>query len=122
MENYGYQKCAESCEKCAKICLENVDKCQQLTKAGMDCSTKLTETGYLCAKIADMIRTGQHLGNQLGICAFICELCARECDRAQDDRLSVCAYVCRDCAEACKQAETMPQPTYYASPRCGMIE
>jgi hypothetical protein len=38
-----------------------------------------------------------------GLCAQVCEACAKECARHPEKHCQVCAKACRSCAEECKR-------------------
>lgn len=80
--------CAQACieegrSKCAKHCLEVVEICKTMA--------------VLAA------RDSIHVSAVAQACAVICEACADECAKHDNDHCRACAEACRRCAAECRQ-------------------
>lgn len=107
-DQQDYQSCIEAClrcaaasQECASFCLKEEDvatmaKCIQLD---MECAA-------ICYACAELMSLGsQHAMEICSICADICEACARECNRHENDHCQRCAVECNACAEECRKME-----------------
>lgn len=91
--------CAIACEHCATACLGEEDvkmmtRCIQLDR---DCADICILTARLLARDS---QHGQHLMKE---CVEICEMCAEECEKHDEDHCQKCAEACRKCAEECRR-------------------
>lgn len=92
--------CVAACNFCASACLkeDNVKMMTACIALDLDCADICKTTGILLA------RDSQHAKHLLKECVEICEACAAECGRHENDHCQACAKACRECAEACKAA------------------
>ena len=101
------QRCIQECLNCHAICTTTVSHC--LTMGGQHASVQHITTLLDCAEICQtsanfMTRMSDMHGSVCGVCAEICESCARDCERFGDDKMmQQCAEVCRSCAESCRE-------------------
>jgi hypothetical protein len=103
-------KCIETCLVCAHACVSCADACVgeadprplgRCITLDLDCADICQTTWRLLAR--------QHtpevavLARQLDLCAFVCRLCAEECERhaSMHEHCRVCAETCRWCEQAC---------------------
>ncbi|HUR30806.1 MAG TPA: four-helix bundle copper-binding protein [Saprospiraceae bacterium] len=98
-------RCAAECQQCATFCLKednpaSMAKCIQLD---LECSAICYATAQLMSLGSDQVPAISK------ICADICELCARECDRHEVDHCQKCAVQCRACEEECRKMEFAAQ-------------
>ena len=62
----------------------------------------------ICGLTAKMIARDSYFARQTaGLCAFICEMCAKECMQFPDRMSQNCAEVCMHCARECRQFAMM---------------
>jgi len=93
-------KCIIACNYCFNACLGEEDlhmmvQCIKLDKAcGEICSTALSLVSSQSVFADDYLE----------LCAKVCEQCAEECGKHQNEHCQDCAKACRECAEACKAA------------------
>lgn len=97
--------CVEECQGCHDTCLEAVGYCLQMggehampghIRLLMDCAE-------ICQTSANfMIRMSDLHTKTCGVCAEVCERCAKECARFDNDSvMQRCAETCTNCARSC---------------------
>lgn len=100
------RECIDRCQGCQEVCLETISHCLEL-------GGEHAEPGHIrllmsCAEICDtsarfMLMGSEHHALTCGVCAEICDACATDCERFDDDELmEQCADECRRCAETCR--------------------
>lgn len=94
--------CALMCTSCADACAAEPMNMQQCIRSCLDCADVCGATAKLAVR-----RTGENievLRLMLESCARVCELCAAECERHDNDHCRLCAEMCRECAADCRAA------------------
>lgn len=62
------------------------------------------ECASICYAAAQLMSLGSSKANEVcRISAEICEACAAECEKHENDHCQECAKVCRQCAEECRR-------------------
>ncbi len=89
--------CAIECNHCFSECLNEKDitmlaRCIELDR---ECADVCQMTASLLA------RDSEHAHELMQLCAKVCEACADECSKYQNDHCKRCADICRKCAETC---------------------
>lgn len=91
--------CADACDHCATACLQepNVKDMARCIQLDMDCAA-------VCRLAASYMARGSEFAQELcGLCADICDECAKECAGHEMDHCQQCAEACKRCAQACRQ-------------------
>lgn len=89
--------CSTECNYCYNECLNEKDVSMMAAciKLDRDCAE-------ICQLTASMLARGSEHGlHLLKECAEICNACADECEKHDNEHCKHCAEVCRKCAEAC---------------------
>lgn len=92
-------KCAAACDHCAVSCLEeeHVNDMRRCIRLDMECSA-------ICATAARLTSlNSERIAQQCTICADICDACAAECGKHDNDHCRMCAEQCRQCAAECRK-------------------
>ncbi|WP_252314234.1 four-helix bundle copper-binding protein [Sinobaca sp. H24] len=85
---------------CFNECLQEDD-----VTAMTGCIRLARESADICGYLEQAItRKSPFVKELASICATICEACAAECEKHDDDHCQQCAKACFDCAEACRTA------------------
>jgi hypothetical protein len=101
------QMCINDCFDCHSTCLETIAYC--LHKGGQYADEShiclLQDCAELCQVGGNFMLRGSDFNGQVcELGALICESCADECDRFEDDlQMKACAETCRRCADSCLQ-------------------
>ena len=111
-ESGSMQDCIAHCDDCHRACIAALVYC--LGRGGDHAEAShvrlLRDCAQTCSTSADSMLRGSdaHRGT-LRACAEICERCAEDCDRFENDQeMEECARICRTCAESClRMAETL---------------
>ncbi len=101
------KQCAETCFECFKVCSHTLyNHC--LNQGG-----KHTEPGHfnlmqdcitICQASAELLFRGSESHKiTCRACADVCEQCAANCERFDDQEMKACAAKCRECAQMCMQ-------------------
>lgn len=105
------QRCIQECLNCHSICLQSVTYCLQMGGKHAEPShvRLLLDCAEICQTSANFMLRGSELhGRTCGVCAEVCEACARSCDQMGDDAMMrACADACRRCAESCRHMAAM---------------
>jgi hypothetical protein len=90
-------ECAEACDHCAASCLRetNVELMTLCIELDLECSS-LCKTAALSMQLES-----QHANRVCELCADVCNACADECEKHDNDHCQACAAACRRCAEMC---------------------
>jgi len=105
------QRCIQECLQCHRICLETVTHC--LHKGGQHAEAAhirlLLDCVEICQTSANFMLRGSELHTRTcGVCAEVCERCARSCEQiGGDEQMQACAEACRRCAESCQHMASM---------------
>ncbi|ACK68652.1 protein of unknown function DUF326 [Gloeothece citriformis PCC 7424] len=85
--------CAKECEHCADACLDENNNMAECIRLCRDCS-------QMCWVSAGYISRGSRFIPQIvRSCIEICQACASECEKHDDDHCQKCAQTCRQAAE-----------------------
>ena len=105
------QRCIQECLQCHRSCLEIVTHCLRTggTHAEAGHIRLLLDCAEICQTSANFMLRGSDLHTHTcGVCAEVCERCARSCEQmGNDEQMQACAEVCRRCAESCRQMASM---------------
>jgi len=100
------ERCIHECEKCHDICLRAVTYCLRKGERYEDAShiTALLDCVEMCRTCASfMLRESPRHHHTCGVCAEICDACAKSCAAFKDDdEMQRCAAECQRCAESCR--------------------
>src|SRR2546421_12143120 len=105
--NAEMRECIDNCTRCHQVCLSTIQHCLQ--KGGRHAQQPhlrlMADCVQICAVSADfMLRGSLHHGHTCGVCAEICEDCARDCEAMGDDpEMKRCAEICHRCADSCRR-------------------
>ena len=94
--------CAAICNSCADACLAEEMDMSQCVRTCLDCADICAATSRIATR-----RTGSNeeaLRAVLQACIRVCEICAEECERHDNDHCRLCAEMCRECARDCEAA------------------
>ncbi|MCD7901773.1 MAG: four-helix bundle copper-binding protein [Bacteroides sp.] len=97
-------ECVIYCNHCFSSCLEEEDvkmmkKCIRLDK---DCAE-------VCQFTLGMLHRSPFVDGYLEMCIKVCEACAEECSKHQNEHCQECAKMCKECAEVCRNFREMFQ-------------
>jgi hypothetical protein len=91
-------KCMQACEECLTSCLKEPDVQARITCIGM-----LRDCVDICTMASQWMSRGSMYAKQIcQLCATICDACAAECAKFQDQHCKACAEVCKQCANECR--------------------
>jgi hypothetical protein len=92
-------RCANECNHCFSACLEEED-----VKMMTRCIELDRECADICQLAASLLARGsENAESYLKVCAEICEACAEECAKHDNEHCKRCAEICSQCAEHCNQ-------------------
>jgi hypothetical protein len=94
--------CARMCVSCADACAAETMDMRQCIRSCADCADICEATGKLAVR-----HTGsneQVLREMLELCARVCDECAAECEKYEQEHCKLCAQMCRECAADCRLA------------------
>lgn len=100
------QDCISKCLDCARVCKQTLSRCMQM--GGTHTSPKhislLNDCIEVCNTTAKLLQSNSmyHM-DQCAVCQKVCEACAYDCERFQEQFMKDCAGVCLDCSKACEQ-------------------
>lgn len=103
------QSCIDECTYCHAICSRTIQYCLEKSGryAGANHVRLLQDCTEICLASANfMLRGSEFYPNTCGVCAEICDRCARSCEKiggGQDERMSECSQTCRRCAQSCHE-------------------
>jgi hypothetical protein len=104
-DSAALSRCIESCLRCYRECFESaMTVC--LAHGGKHVAPEHFRLMIGCAEIcraaaaAMMARLPGH-GALCGVCAQVCDDCAKDCDGM--DGMAACTVACRECAEHCRE-------------------
>ncbi|KUG19759.1 ferredoxin [hydrocarbon metagenome] len=106
------ERCIADCVDCAGVCTETVDYC--LETGGRHVRPEhvrlMLDCGEICQISASyMLRESTFSTDLCGLCAEVCDRCAKSCAGFTDDpKMKTCADVCRRCAVSCRHMARMP--------------
>jgi len=102
---HQYKVCIEACLRCAAICNHCASSCAHEEDANMraQCIQLNMECAAVCYAAAELMSLGSdHIRDLCKLCAVICDACADECSKHNDDHCIETAEVCRKCADECE--------------------
>lgn len=98
------KSCIDACLHCHATCLQTaMQHCLEMGGRHVEPEhfRLMSACAEICRVSADLMLIGwEHHGAQCGICAQVCEDCARDCERL--DGMEECAAACRACAKECR--------------------
>jgi hypothetical protein len=103
--NEKYRSCIDACSECVEACemCMNLDLKEEKMKPLETCIRTNRDCADICAlAVKFMSRDSSEAPRICGVCAEICDACARECERHELEHCKICAEVCRRCAEECR--------------------
>jgi hypothetical protein len=100
------QPCIDACTSCVQACYECFQAC--LNEPDLvdrkNCVSSLVECAMMCQmSVAMMSMNGQFAYEHCGMCAKVCDSCAKECGMFSDNHCRMCADICRRCADECRK-------------------
>lgn len=100
------RECLRDSLDCYQTCTETIARC--LITGGKHAAYEHLNLLMDCAKICNtnadfIIRNSPYYPQTCGITADICDECADNCDRFDEDFMKECSAVCRRCAESCRE-------------------
>ena len=102
---HQYKVCIEACLRCAAICNHCASACAQHKDATVHAqSIQLSmECAAICYATAELMSLGSsHIKEMSKLCATICDACADECAKHDDEHCRETAECCRKCADECE--------------------
>lgn len=102
--NSEMQQCIENCSKCHATCLQMaMNHCLEV--GGKHTEPEHFKLMMACAEICQTAAGFMLIGTPLhkltcGVCAEVCEECAKSCEQVGD--MDDCVEACRKCAESCR--------------------
>lgn len=94
-------ECAAECNHCYSECLNEKDVTMMARCIELD-----RECSDICQLTASMLARGsEHSLQLLKLCADICNTCAEECEKHDNEHCIRCSEVCYRCAESCYKYE-----------------
>lgn len=106
MSQTDVQQCIDDCLSCYRVCEQTLQHCLQ--KSGRHAAAEHIRWMADCAEICQvsagfMLRGSDVHQHVCGVCAEICEGCARSCEEVNDDpQMQRCIDECHACAESCR--------------------
>lgn len=101
------EQCISDCWNCHRMCQLTTFYCLDLgdEHAETDHIRLLQDCAAICQTSADFMLRGSDMhGPICNVCADVCERCALDCERFNNDvQMETCADVCRRCEESCRQ-------------------
>ena len=106
MTSEEVRECLRDSLDCYQTCIETITRCLNMggKHAEFEHLNLLMDCAKICSTNADfIIRNSTYYPQTCGITADICDECADNCDRFDEDFMKECASVCRRCAESCRE-------------------
>ena len=99
-----YQSCITSLFNCASACSHFVLVAMKQNNADyLKCIQLAMECSVLCYSTAELLSLGSSRVKKIAkICAKLCDDCASECLKFQDDFFHETAELCTTCADNCE--------------------
>lgn len=98
------KSCLEACQRCHAVCLQtSMQHCLEVGGKHVEPEhfRLISACAEVCRTAAALMLIGwEHHGAQCGICAQLCEDCARDCERIGG--MEECVAACRACAKECR--------------------
>jgi hypothetical protein len=98
--------CIRNCSDCHDTCLETIQHCLHMGGRHVEANhiRLMADCVQICQASRDFLLRGSHLHHVVcGVCAQVCELCAFDCDKLNDDeKMRACAQTCRRCSASCR--------------------
>ena len=103
--NAEMQECVKTCTDCHQTCIETAIYCMQSDNRLYEAKDirLLFDCAEVCQTSANFLLRGSDMHTYTcAVCSEICDVCAQECSRFNDDtRMQACADICRKCANSC---------------------
>jgi hypothetical protein len=106
MNYQDYKNCIEACLNCVAACNHCSSSCLKEPNAKMmaDCIRLDMECAIVCYNAAQLMSLGSSKADEFcRLCAEICNDCAEECSKHDNEHCKKCAEACHICAEECMQ-------------------
>lgn len=102
------QQCITNCLNCHRMCEQTALHCLHMggPHASPDHIRMMLDCAQICQTSADFMLRGSAFHHRTcGVCAEICESCAKDCERLAngDQQMQACADACRRCVETCSR-------------------
>ena len=101
------RSCIQECTNCHGICVETVTHCLEMGGKHAEAAhiRLMLDCAEICQTSANFLLRGSELhGRTCGVCAEVCDRCAKECEsHTGDEHMQACAKTCRSCAESCRK-------------------
>lgn len=105
--NHAMRHCIANCTESHSVCTETITHCLEVGGAHAESShvRLLIDCAEICSISAAFMLRGSPTHKRIcGICADICEQCAKECERfTEDARMQHCANLCHSCSHSCRE-------------------
>jgi hypothetical protein len=100
------KECIQECLICYRTCTETTIKC--INTGGKHSEGRHLNLLMDCAKICNsntnfMLRNSRYYPQTCALTAEICDKCADDCDRFDEEFMKNCASVCQHCAKSCRE-------------------
>jgi len=103
---HEYKDCIDACLECAAVCNHCASSCTQEDNVQMmaKCIQLDMECAAICYAAAQLMSLGSTQAKEICfICAQICDDCAAECSKHNNEHCRECADVCPRCAGKCRR-------------------
>lgn len=108
MNYHHYKKCIDACLECAVLCNHCASSCLQEKNVEMmtRCIQLDMECAAACYTAAQLMSLASSKAEEFcRICADLCNECAAECKKHDNEHCQECARACAKCAEECIHME-----------------
>lgn len=102
---HHYKECIDACLACAAICNHCASSCLQEDDVKMmaRCVQLDMECAVMCYTAAQLMSMGSSQAMQVcTLCADMCDACAAECGKHDNEHCRECAAACKKCADTCR--------------------
>ncbi len=100
------EDCIAVCLGCASFCNHTALWCTDVETHRMEmkkCIELSLECAALCAATAQLISMGSERAKDMcRLCAEVCESCAAQCSKFNNETLIACAELCGKCSNVCR--------------------
>jgi hypothetical protein len=92
--------CADTCDMCYNACLNEEEVAMMARCIELD-----RECADICRLTSSVLsRDSENRELYLRLCGKICQICADECAKHDNDHCRKCSKTCQECAEMCAKA------------------
>lgn len=102
---HQYKVCIEACLRCAAVCNHCASESAKENHDGMmaACIQLDMECAAVCYAAAELMSLGSaRIKDICKLCAEICDACADECSKHDNEHCRECAEICSKCADECE--------------------